>query len=165
MAAEQKRAQSIPELLAAEAWEALPEHGNAPSMAEALAEKRGVCVHRSIIIGRRLRALGLTSMRRVNFGADNIPIHFCNYFRLPDTETWMYISTANDPGGFTVGTSPGFDEAAFYASFGGLGFEKLEPGGWASQASAMILPELSMGLFADCVLAQQYLRKAYRLLG
>jgi hypothetical protein len=158
-----KKQPSVVERLASHAWEILPEYGNAQNMQDAQRDGIGTCLHRSILIGRRALELGLPCMRRITFGPDMMPWHFANYVKPNDS--WLHVSTGRDNGRFSVGNHAAeFAADRFYAAFGGLGIERLEIGGSARTASAVIIPEAQMGKFRECVLAQQYLRTAYLLL-
>ncbi len=145
--------------LAVKSWELLPEYGNARSMRDALSQKRGSCLHRSIVIGREATKAGIVAHRSIKFGSNMVPAVFSNYVLIDGV--FMQIATGQILGGYRTEEQYDLfepDEVYVGTTAGGIGI--LDYNRPPKTAGIVIVPELQMKFYSGCFTLREYLRQA-----
>lgn len=152
-------ANSLLKQFARASWEALPEYGNVANMNEAIAEERGTCLHRSILIGRQATKAGLPAWRQIYFTLFGIP---CAYSNLVGVEDQFYaIKTTHTPTELVIFPVEGtYVEGTVYVSLRHAGVSTLPYESPPTDASVLYIPEQSMTLYRGCLTAREYIKQA-----
>jgi len=151
------------EKIAGDSWKLLPEYGHARTMNEALRGQRGSCLHRSVLIGRSALSMNLPALRGISFGSDQKPFHFCNFIRVRSAT--QKVST-NRTVGSTLVTDfeHGLDPEKTYMSTSKDGIWEVGQGETQPHLIGQLyIPEPMLRMYAGCLVAIDYIDRAYAL--